>query len=120
MNWYVEVLKKYTVFEGRASRSEFWYFTLVNMIVFLICGILDQVLFSELNALVTPVFTSIYFLAILLPAIGVHIRRLHDTGRTGWWLLLNFIPFIGFIVLFIFYVTDSDPGLNKYGPNPKV
>lgn len=107
-DWYVEVLKKYVVFTGRAQRAEFWWFVLINFIIAVVLGWISETL------------SSIYGLAVLLPAIAVSIRRLHDTGKTGWWILLNLLPIIGTIILIIFYVQDSDPGDNEYGPNPKL
>ena len=108
MNWYLEVLKKYTVFTGRASRTEYWMYSLVNVIIGFVLMFLglDMVLW-------------IYTLAVLLPGLGVAIRRLHDTGKSGWWLLIGFIPLIGVIVLIVFLVTDSQQGDNQYGSNPK-
>jgi uncharacterized membrane protein YhaH (DUF805 family) len=107
MQWYLEVLKKYAVFTGRSQRAEFWWFFLIHLIIGAVLSMISETL------------SSIYGLAVLLPAIGVSIRRLHDTGKTGWWILLHFIPVIGTIVLIIFFVQDSDPGSNEYGPNPK-
>jgi uncharacterized membrane protein YhaH (DUF805 family) len=68
---------------------------------------------------VVSIVGCLYALAIILPSLGVFVRRLHDTGRTGWWILIGLIPAIGGIVLFVFSVMDSQPGDNKYGPNPK-
>jgi uncharacterized membrane protein YhaH (DUF805 family) len=106
-NWYIEVLKKYAVFEGRARREEFWMFTLVNFIVSLVLHLISGVL------------GGIYALAVLLPSIGVGVRRLHDIGRSGWWLLISLIPLVGIIVLIYFFVQDSQPGTNEHGPSPK-
>ena len=106
-NWYVEVLKKYAVFEGRARREEFWMFALVNFII------------SVVLHLISPFLGGIYNLAVLLPSLGVGARRLHDTGRSGWLLLIGLIPLIGIIVLIVFWVQDSQPGANAHGPNPK-
>ncbi len=112
MNWYLGVLKKYTVFSGRAQRAEYWYFTLFNLIIILVLGFIDGLLGTA------PVLGGIYLLAVLLPAIAVCIRRLHDTDRSGWWLLLGLIPLAG-LVLLVFMVLDSTSGENQYGPNPK-
>lgn len=112
MNWYIEVLKKYAVFNGRAHRQEFWMFTLFNVIASIICSIVD-------NLAGTTIFATIYSLAVLLPSIGVNVRRLHDIGRSGWWLFLSFIPVIGWILLIYWACLDSQPGTNQYGPNPK-
>jgi uncharacterized membrane protein YhaH (DUF805 family) len=107
MNWYLDVLKKYAVFDGRARRQEFWMFALINFVISLILN------------LVLGMVGLIYALAVFLPTIGVGIRRLHDTGRSGWWLLIGLIPVVGFIVLLVFFVQDSQPGNNQYGSNPK-
>jgi uncharacterized membrane protein YhaH (DUF805 family) len=112
MNWYLEVLKKYAVFSGRARRKEYWYFVLFNLIIVIILSIIDQVIGSA-------VLSTIYSLGVLIPSIAVAIRRLHDTNRTGWWLLIWLIPIIGWIVFIIFMVLDSQKGENQYGPNPK-
>jgi uncharacterized membrane protein YhaH (DUF805 family) len=113
MNWYLTVLKRYTVFTGRAARTEFWMFALFNLIVSIVLGVVDSVL--GLGTLLA----GLYSLAVLLPSIGVGIRRLHDTGRSGWWLLISFVPLVGLIVLLVFTIQDSQPGDNQYGPNPK-
>jgi uncharacterized membrane protein YhaH (DUF805 family) len=112
MNWYLEVLKKYAVVSGRARRSEYWYFVLFNLIILIILTIIDY-------AINSAILSTIYNLAVLIPSIAVGVRRLHDTNRTGWWLLIGLIPIIGWIVLIIFMVQDSQKGENQYGPNPK-
>ena len=112
MNWYLDVLKKYTVFSGRAQRAEYWYFALFNIIISLVLGFMDGLVGTG------GVLYGIYLLAVLLPSIAVGIRRLHDTDRSGWWLLLVLIPLAG-LVLLVFMVFDSKPGENQYGPNPK-
>jgi len=103
----------YTKFEGRASRSAFWWWVLFQIIVEFVAAILDYAIFSNLG-----VFYGLTALALLLPSFSVSIRRLHDTDRTGWWLLIYLIPVIGFIVLLVFFLTDSDTGPNRYGPGP--
>lgn len=113
MNYYLDVLKKYVVFEGRARRKEFWMFVLFSLIISLVLGVLDSVL--KLNG----TLGMIYSLAVFLPSLAVSIRRLHDTDRSGWWNLIGLVPVIGFIMLIVFAATDSTPGQNKYGPNPK-
>lgn len=119
MNWYLEVLKKYAVFSGRARRKEYWFFALFNIIIGLALTFIDfstglYDVESEIGLL-----SSLYSLAVLVPSIAVTIRRLHDTSRTGWWFLIAFVPIIGVIVLLVFMVFDSTPGDNQYGPNPK-
>lgn len=118
MNWYLAVLKQYAVFTGRASRSEFWFFALFNFIIAFVIGFVEGLIGLTFDFGYGPI-SMLYTLAILLPAIGVSIRRLHDTGRTGWWLLISFIPIIGALVLLVFYVLDSEPGSNQYGENVK-
>jgi uncharacterized membrane protein YhaH (DUF805 family) len=108
------VLSQYVGFTGRARRSEFWYWTLFQIIVGIIASILDRAAFDRNNG----AFSVIVGLALLLPSLAVAVRRLHDSGRTGWWLLIGLIPVIGTIVLIIFYVQDSQ-GDNQYGPSPK-
>lgn len=113
MNWYIEVLKKYAVFSGRARRMEYWMFVLFNFIIAVVLGIVEGILGSP------AILSTIYTLAVLIPSIAVSMRRLHDIGRTGWWLLIAFVPLIGAVVLIVFMVLDSQPGSNAYGPNPK-
>ncbi len=111
MHWYTDVLKKYAVFDGRSGRPEFWWFTLINAIIGgIIGGVLGGIIGTTGEAI-----SALYSLAVLLPSIGVAIRRLHDTDRSGWWILIGIIPIIGWIVLIVFYVLPSDPTTNKYG-----
>lgn len=119
MNWYFEVLKKYAVFGGRARRKEYWYFALFNIIVSIILGVIDGVTGSFSPEAGIGLLGGIYSLAVLIPAIAVSVRRLHDTDRSGWWLLIALIPIIGAIVLLVFMVQDSKPGQNQFGSNPK-
>ncbi|MEO6054340.1 MAG: DUF805 domain-containing protein [Chthoniobacterales bacterium] len=113
MNWYIEVLKKYAVFEGRARRKEYWMFVLFNVIIAVVLGLLDGMIHGR------GIINGLYSLAVLLPGIAVTVRRLHDTDRSGWWLLIGLVPVIGAIVLLVFMVLDGTPGENKYGQNPK-
>jgi len=112
MQWYLTVLKQYAVFNGRSGRQEFWMFTLINIIILVALGWLDKAMGTD------QFIYGLYTLAILLPGLGVGIRRLHDTNRSGWWLLLGLIPLVGAIVLIVFYAQASDPGSNQYGPKP--
>lgn len=105
--------KKYVCFEGRAGRAEFWYWALVCFIINIVLGVVDQIIGIG-------IFEGLFGLATLLPGIGVAIRRLHDTNRSGWWLLIGLIPIVGFIVLIIFYVQEGQKGANQYGPDPDV
>jgi uncharacterized membrane protein YhaH (DUF805 family) len=111
MNWYVAVLKKYTEFHGRAGREEFWMFFLVNLVVLVGLWMLDGLIGLGL-------LSALYGLAVLLPTLGVYIRRLHDTGRSGWWVLLIFVPLIGYLILLVLMALPGDAGPNEYGPPP--
>lgn len=116
MEWYLKVVRdNYSNFEGRARRKEYWMFVLVNFLIALaisvVIGVISETLASGLGLL--------YGLAVFLPALAVSVRRLHDTGKSGWLLLLSFIPALGLIILIIFLAIDSTPGENEYGPNPK-
>jgi uncharacterized membrane protein YhaH (DUF805 family) len=118
MNWYFEVLKKYAVFSGRARRTEFWMFTLISALITFVLALIDGFL------RITPegrlsLLAGLYNLAVLLPSSGVSVRRLHDTGRSGWWSLIGAIPVLGWVVLLVFLAQDSQPGANQFGPNPK-
>ena len=113
MHWYLDVLRKYAVFSGRARRMEYWMFVLINLIIALVLGAIEGLLGIQ------AVLGGLYSLAVLLPSLAVAVRRLHDTTRSGWWILINLIPLIGWIIFIIFAVQDSQPGPNQYGPNPK-
>ena len=113
MNWYLGVLKKYADFNGRARRKEFWMFALISFIIAVILSVVD-------GMIGVPVLGAIYALGVLLPSIAVGARRFHDIGKSGWWLLIGLIPLLGGLILIIFFVLDSNPGDNKYGPNPKA
>jgi uncharacterized membrane protein YhaH (DUF805 family) len=118
MEWYLAVLKKYAVFSGRARRQEFWTFALISFVISVILGAIDGAIRSGGNVSVAGL-SGLYSLAVLIPSLAVTVRRLHDTGRSGWWILIELIPLIGLVVLLFFLVQDSEPGPNQYGPNPK-
>ena len=113
MNWYLQVLQKYAVFEGRATIQEYWIFTLVNTVIGLVILVLG--LLTGISQILSP----LYNLAIIIPGTAVATRRLHDIGRSGWWQLLAFLPIIGWILLLIWFCKDSYPDHNQYGPNLK-
>jgi uncharacterized membrane protein YhaH (DUF805 family) len=119
MNWYLQALKKYADFSGRARRREYWGFVLFNIIISVVLTVCDVVLGTYSAAASIGILTGIYALALLIPGIAVSVRRLHDTGRSGWWLLIVLVPLIGAIVLLIFMLIDSQPGQNAYGSSPK-
>ena len=112
--WYMEALNKYVEFEGRSRRKEYWTFVLVNSAISIILSALDSTIgfgFGFLGLL--------FYLAILLPSIAVSVRRLHDIGKSGLWLLLAFVPIVN-LVLIYFFLLDSETGSNEYGANPKA
>jgi uncharacterized membrane protein YhaH (DUF805 family) len=119
MNYYTEVLKKYAVFSGRARRKEYWMFVLWNFIIVVVLWIIAAAISVAINSQVVSIIVGLYSLAVLLPNIGVSVRRLHDIGRSGWWLLIGLIPLVGAIILLVWDAKDSQPGSNQYGPNPK-
>ncbi len=119
MKWYLEVLKKYAIFDGRARRKEYWMFFLFNLIIGMVLGFIEGI------AGIAPesdmsVLAIIYSLAVLIPGLAVAVRRLHDTNHSGWWLFIGMVPLVGAIVLIVYMVSDSQQGENKYGPNPKA
>lgn len=111
-NYYLDVWKKYVVFSGRARRKEYWFFVLFHVIIYFGLGIISGVIKTDF-------LTGLYGLATLLPGLAVTVRRLHDTDRSGWWILIGLIPLVGTIILVVFSAQDSKPGSNQYGPNPK-
>ena len=117
MGWYVEVLKKYAVFTGRARRKEYWMFALFNIVISLVLGLLGRV---PMIGMVFSIIGGLYSLAILVPGIALAVRRLHDTNRSGLLLLLGLIPLVGAIIIVVFTVQEGTPGDNPYGPNPKA
>lgn len=114
MEWFLKAFKNYAGFQGRARRKEYWMFFLFSTIFSIVVAILDSIV--NLNS----VLAGLYSLAILLPSLAVGARRLHDTGKSGWWLLISLIPLIGSIILIVFLCQDSEEYDNKYGANPKI
>ena len=120
MNYFIECLtKKYACFSGRARRQEYWLFFLFNFIAAVVGGFIGGFLASVTGVDAFAFLGAIYSLAVLIPGFALFCRRMHDTGRSGWWWLIGLIPFVGIIVLLVFCCLDSQPGENKYGPNPK-
>lgn len=122
---FVEAIKSgfsnYVNFHGRARRSAFWFWVLFVFLVSVVLGVIDAALFGYTPGQPGSVgmLGMLWSLAVLLPGLAVAVRRLHDTGRSGFWLFIGLVPIIGWIVLVIFYVMDSQPGANKHGPSPK-
>lgn len=113
MNWYLDVLKKYQDFSSRSRRMEFWMFALIN------CVVGTVLYFVEAAVGLWGILSGLYGLVVLVPGLAVSVRRLHDTGREWYWILVCFIPIVGWLALIYFMFLDSEPGTNKFGPNPK-
>lgn len=129
MDWYLMVWKKYAEFDGRARRTEYWMFVLFNALALIVLAAIGGIgiAINEDYGGVLFIPLGLYYLASLIPSIAVAVRRYHDTGKSGWLLLLfivlGFIPIVGFIgaiIQLVFLCQDSDPGTNEYGPNPKL
>ena len=113
--YFLDAFRKYAVFQGRSRRKEYWYFVLFTFIIGVCLEVLDFVFFKNLFV---P-FAIIYDLAVFIPSLAVTVRRLHDIGKSGWWYLIFLIPIIGAILWIVYLATDSIPGDNQYGTNPK-
>lgn len=114
MEWYLKVLKNYATFAGRARRKEFWMFELFSLIALVVLLILDFVVGTYF------VLYGLYCVGIILPSLAVTVRRLHDLGKSGWWIFISLVPLIGGIWLLVLLVTDGTAGDNPYGPSPKA
>ncbi|MFW8626949.1 DUF805 domain-containing protein [Deinococcus sp. ME38] len=122
MNEVIEVVtKKYAQFSGRARRREYWMFTLISQLSVVGLTIVDRVLGLEIGEGIETagILSGTLSLILIIPYIALTARRLHDTGRSGWWMLISFIPLIGWLAFIVFLVSDSAQGSNKWGPNPK-
>jgi uncharacterized membrane protein YhaH (DUF805 family) len=120
MSWFLVALKKYATFSGRARRREYWFFVLFYVIILVVLGFVEGLIGLRSGKDGVGVLSAGFALAMLIPSLAVAVRRLHDIGRTGWWVLIGLVPLIGPIVLLVFAVLDSQPGDNEYGPNPKA
>ncbi|MFI9106182.1 DUF805 domain-containing protein [Streptomyces fildesensis] len=114
MHYYFDVLKKYAVFGGRARCREYWMFTLFSTVIGVALAIIDFAVGSQ------PWIELVYAVPTFLPTLGVTVRRLHDSGHRGWWVLIGLIPIAGFICLLVMLSADSEQQTNAYGPNPKA
>jgi uncharacterized membrane protein YhaH (DUF805 family) len=113
MEWATLPLRKYADFNGRARRKEFWSFWLLTLAAYMAASIVDGILGL-------PLLTFVVMLGLICPSIAVAVRRMHDIGKPGWWLLLALIPFFGALALIYFYVQDGQRGANGYGADPKL
>lgn len=126
--WKKVVFKNYANFEGRARRSEFWYFTLFNILISIGLTFLDNLMglnttryIGDSNfAYSSGMFNNLFSIAVLIPTLAVGARRLHDIGKSGWWQLIMLVPIVGYIILIVFWATDGEQGSNEHGPNPKT
>lgn len=118
IDWATRPLKKYADFTGRAPRAEYWWFVLLYVVGYFVASILDSILSLGSMFYAYGPITLLFLLAILVPSLAVGARRLHDTDRSGWWLLIGLIPLIGAIVLLVFFVSEGTQGSNQYGENP--
>ena len=115
MNWYMQALKRWNDFNGRSRRKEYWFFLLFNVIAAAVLSIIDMFTGTYNATTGIGLLSGIYALVMLVPGIAVTIRRLHDTGRSGWWLLLMLVPLIGPLVLLYWYVQPSQEGASQFG-----
>lgn len=114
MEQYLSTFKKYVEFDGRATRSEYWTFVLVNMVIGSLLGMISPMVGDSSGLL-----GSLFSLLVFLPSVAVGVRRLHDLGKSGWMMLLMLLPVIGWLWLLILFVLAGQAGENAYGPDPK-
>jgi len=120
MKWFLDCLKnKYATFEGRARRQEYWYYVLFCVLAIAVLAVVDEVTGTFSEEAGVGLLSGLFILATFVPTLAVLVRRLHDTDRSGWWVLINCIPVLGALVLLVFTLLDSQPGANRFGPNPK-
>lgn len=120
IEWYKKVvLNNYANFNGRARRSEYWYFTLMNIIIAVILAVIDSVAGLTFGGLTSGPIGTLYSLAVFIPGLAVLVRRLHDVGKSGWFFFIILIPLVGVIWLLVLLCTDGEKGTNQYGSDPK-
>lgn len=120
VNWFVEVLKKYAVFSGRAHRREYWYFALVASIIAVVLFVIDIVTETYDREVGLGLLSGIFLLIMFVPSIAAGVRRLHDTGKSGWWWFISLVPLLGPLVLLVMCAQPGQPGANDYGADPAV
>ncbi|MBN8778806.1 MULTISPECIES: DUF805 domain-containing protein [unclassified Thiobacillus] len=118
MEWFIKVIKSFS-FNGRARRKEYWFFFLFVIVIAFLLGLLDSLIGTYSKKTELGLLGGIFLLGILIQSIAVGVRRLHDTGRSGWWLLIGLIPFVGSIIVLILMLLAGQPGTNEYGPDPR-
>lgn len=118
MKYYFLAFKKYAVFSGRSTRSEYWYFTFISLLIFGLFFVCDIAMMYG-SGIDFPIFSQIYNLIIVIPSLALGARRLHDIGKSGWWMLVVIIPLVGALYLIYFLMKDGQVESNIYGSNPK-
>jgi uncharacterized membrane protein YhaH (DUF805 family) len=120
VHYYIEAFRRFADFNGRSRRAAYWYFVLFNIVVGIAISVPETLLGLANPETGYGPFSGLYSLVVFLPSLAVLARRLHDIGRSGWWILIIFLPIVGFFVLLYWTVKDSEAGANAYGPNPKA
>ena len=120
MNWYIQALKRFADFKGRSRRKEYWMFALFNVIFSIATTLLDYAFVINSFIYYMGIFSMLYGLFVFIPLLAVSVRRLHDTGKTGWMLLIAIIPILGALWLLALFATEGTRGMNMYGPDPKA
>ena len=117
IDWAMRPLKKYADFSGRAPRAEYWWFYLLTVVAYIVAMVLDSIIGAG-GAGGFGLLSIVVMLGLLLPSLAAGVRRLHDTDRSGWWLLIALVPLVGAIVLLVFWVLEGTRGDNRFGPDP--
>jgi uncharacterized membrane protein YhaH (DUF805 family) len=117
MKWWLNSLRHYFDFKGRASRAEYWMFKLLTIIIFVLLVLFCSIFPGSVFSIVFPTLFIVLYLFVFIPSLSVLVRRLHDSDKSGWLVLLSIVPLIGPLIIFIFTLSDSDPLANKYGDN---
>jgi uncharacterized membrane protein YhaH (DUF805 family) len=118
MDWFVKAVQQFAVFRGRARRKEYWFFVLFYALISSFLAVIDMIVGHFDSRSGAGLFSGLFALAMLLPAVAVSVRRLHDTNRSAWWLLVGVVPLLGTLVLLVFALSRGTPGANDYGPDP--
>ncbi|MDG2332716.1 MAG: DUF805 domain-containing protein [Myxococcota bacterium] len=120
MDWYLQGLRRYADFAGRSRRKEYWYFGLFNCLFTVLIAFVDTLVGTYSQGLGVGLLSGLYSLVIFIPSLSLLVRRLHDTGRSGWWVWIMLLPLIGLIVLLVFLLQDGESHENLYGADPKA
>lgn len=119
MKWYLLAFRRFADFKGRSTRQEYWMFTLFNLLISLGLGVVAGLLGVGSEHSPADAISGLYTLIVLVPSLALSVRRLHDIGKSGWWMLLLLIPLIGALILLVFAIQQGEPGTNRYGPDPR-